>query len=155
VSFGETGLTNTDIANKLKAYNVSKKTEIIADSAEPKSIEELKRMGWYITGAKKGADSIKNSIDILKRYKINVTRNSINLRDELNRYKWRVDHSGKTINEPVDACNHLIDPLRYVALNKLKVGYEAKLKSRMPFAQKSPSAGGGIFDELIGSYGLA
>ena len=153
--FYETGLTNTDIANKLKAYDVSKKTEIIADSAEPKSIEELKRMGWYITGAKKGADSIKNSIDILKRYKINVTRNSINLRNELSRYKWRVNHLGKTINEPVDTCNHLIDPLRYVALNKLKVSYEAKLKSRMPFAQKSPTVGGGIFDELIGSYGLA
>jgi phage terminase large subunit len=151
--FYETGLTNTDIAAKLKAYGVSKKTEIIADSAEPKSIEDLKRMGWYITGAKKGADSIKNSIDILKRYKINVTRTSINLRNELDRYKWRVDRWGKTINEPIDAWNHLIDPLRYVALNKLKVNSSVKLKSRMPFAP-SPT-GKGVFEDLIGSFGLS
>ncbi|WP_183560907.1 PBSX family phage terminase large subunit [Mucilaginibacter sp. SP1R1] len=152
--FYETSLTNTDIAAKLKAHGVSKKSEIIADSAEPKSIEELKRLGWYVTGAKKGADSVKHSIDILKRYKINITRASVNLRNELERYKWRVDNRGKTVNEPVDACNHLIDPLRYVALNKLKMGNDVKLKSRLPFTPR-PLANNGVFDELIGSYGLA
>lgn len=148
--FYETGLTNADIANRLKAYGVSKGTEIIADSAEPKSIEDLKRMGWYITGAKKGADSIKNSIDILKRYKINVTRNSVNLRNELNRYKWRTDQSGKTINQPVDKWNHLIDPLRYVALNKLRASGEGnKIKSRLPFVPR-PRSSAEIFDQMIG-----
>ncbi|MDN5287711.1 MAG: hypothetical protein JWR38_3985 [Mucilaginibacter sp.] len=144
-----------DIAGKLKAYGVSRNTEIIADSAEPKSIEELKRMGWYVTGAKKGADSVKNSIDILKRYKINVTRTSVNLRKELGRYKWKDDRWGKTINEPVDAWSHLIDPLRYVALNRLKIDREIKLKSRMPFAPKPRPSGSGIFDELINAYGLS
>ncbi|MDN3547242.1 PBSX family phage terminase large subunit [Mucilaginibacter aquaedulcis] len=147
--FYETGLTNTDIAHKLNEYGVSKKTEIVADSAEPKSIEDLKRMGWYITGAKKGADSVKNSIDILKRYKINVTRSSINLRNELNRYKWRVDRSGKTINEPIDAWNHLIDPLRYVALNKLSTNGQAKIKSRMPFISK-PTITSSFFEGFAG-----
>ncbi|MBB6108956.1 phage terminase large subunit [Mucilaginibacter lappiensis] len=146
--FYETGLTNADIADRLKACGVSKGTEIIADSAEPKSIEDLKRMGWYITGAKKGADSIKNSIDILKRYKINITRNSVNLRNELNRYKWRIDQSGKTINQPVDKWNHLIDPLRYVALNKLKINNEGKLKSRLPFVPRFQSATG-VFEQMI------
>jgi phage terminase large subunit len=129
----ETGLTNPDIAEKLAAIGISKKTEIIADSAEPKSIEELRRLGWHIIGVKKGADSIKNSIDILKRYKLNITRNSINLRNELSRYKWRTDHSGRTINEPVDRWNHLIDPLRYIALNKLKINNLAQPKSRLPY----------------------
>ncbi|NNU33586.1 hypothetical protein HK413_04485 [Mucilaginibacter sp. S1162] len=51
--FYETGLTNKDVANKLSAAGVKKGTEIIADSAEPKSIEELNRLGWYVKGAKK------------------------------------------------------------------------------------------------------
>lgn len=131
--FYETGLTNTDIAARLTSAGVSKSTEIIADSAEPKSIEELKRLGWNIKGAKKGPDSIKNSIDILLRHKINITRRSVNLRNEIARYKWRIDRSGKTINEPVDAYNHLIDPLRYIALNKLKINTFTSIKSHMPY----------------------
>jgi len=133
----ETGLTNKDIANKLIEAGLNKNTEIIADSAEPKSIEELKRLGWHIKGAKKGADSINNSIDILKRYKINITRRSVNMRKELGRYKWKVDRAGKTTNEPVDTWNHLIDPLRYVALNKLKINTLTTRKSRLPFRENN------------------
>jgi len=131
----ETGLTNPDISKKLASLGIRKSTEIIADSAEPKSIEELRRLGWYINGVKKGADSINNSIDILKRYKLNITRNSINLREELSRYKWVTERSGKTINKPVDSNNHLIDPLRYVALNKLKISKLAMPKSRLPYKE--------------------
>jgi len=131
-----TGLTNQDIAAQLLQAGINKSTEIIADSAEPKSIEELKRLGWHIKGAKKGPDSVKNSIDILKRFRINVTRQSVNLRKELARYKWRVDKSGKTLNEPVDTWNHLIDPLRYVALNKLKINKLSAPKSRLPHLEK-------------------
>lgn len=125
----ETGLTNTDISTRMQKLGVSKSTYIIADSAEPKSIEELRRLGWKISGAKKGPDSVNNSIDILKRYRLNITRNSVNLRNELSRYKWRTDRSGKTVNEPVDSWNHLIDPLRYVALNKLNSSAKSKTKS--------------------------
>jgi phage terminase large subunit len=128
----ETGLTNPDIAARLTEAGISKNMEIIADSAEPKSIEELRRLGWHVTGAKKGADSIKASIDVLKRYTINITRSSVNLRNELSRYKWRTDRNGKTLNEPVDACNHLIDPLRYVALNKLRINTVKKPQSWLP-----------------------
>lgn len=131
--FYETGLTNHDISKRMFETGLSKNTLIIADSAEPKSIEELIRLGWNIQGAKKGPDSIQNSIDILKRYKINVTRRSVNLRKELNRYKWRTDRAGKTVNEPVDSWNHLIDPLRYVALNKLKINNLKKAVSRLPY----------------------
>ncbi len=112
----ENRLTNQDIYERVKHL----KGEYIGDSAEPKSIEELRRMGLNIVGANKGKDSITSSIDILKRYKIMVTRRSQALIKELNAYKWKVDRaSGQTINEPVDFMNHAIDALRYVALNKL------------------------------------
>jgi len=128
----ETGLTNPDIAERLIAAGIGKNIDIVADSAEPKSIEELRRLGLHVTGAKKGADSIINSIDILKRYTINITRKSVNLLKELARYKWKTDRSGKSLNEPVDSWNHLIDPLRYVALNKLGANKSKKRKSWLP-----------------------
>lgn len=112
----ETRLTNPDIYELLKAN----KEDHIADSAEPKSIAELENMGLRIEGANKGPDSVKNSIDILKRYKLMITRNSLPLIKELNAYKWKVDKAtGNAINEPVDFMNHAIDALRYVALNRL------------------------------------
>lgn len=114
-------LTNPDIKNELIDLGIDKQVEIICDSAEPKSIEELSQLGLNTVPASKGPDSIKNGIDILKRYRINVTRRSLNLRMELGKYIWKKDKTGKTLNEPIGTFNHLIDPLRYVALNKLKV----------------------------------
>lgn len=127
-----TGLTNPDIAACLSKAGISKSTEIIADSAEPKSIEELKRLGWHVTPARKGPGSVNYSIDILKRYRLNVTRSSHSLRMELSRYCWKTDASGRSLNQPVDACNHLIDPLRYVALHKLASLPAKKIASRLP-----------------------
>jgi phage terminase large subunit len=116
----QTGLTNPDIAKEL--LPIVGGNELICDSAEPKSIEELSQLGLNADGANKGPDSIKNGIDILRRYKINVTRKSVNLRSELGKYKWKVDRiTGRALNVPIDKFNHLIDPLRYVALNKLNI----------------------------------
>lgn len=113
------GLTNPDIAKRLVELKVDKKHNVF-DSAEPKSIEELSRLGIRIEGAIKGPDSVRNSIDILKRYKLNITSRSVNLLNEIKTYKWLSDKNGNTINEPIDYNNHLIDALRYVALNKLR-----------------------------------
>lgn len=115
------GLTNQDLSERYKSLGISQTDDIIADSAEPKSIEELYRMGWNIQPAEKGKDSITNSIDILKRYKLSVTANSVNLLKELRSYKWAEDKNGETIrpNKPVDYLNHGIDAVRYLALNKL------------------------------------
>ncbi|WP_295772852.1 terminase large subunit [uncultured Mucilaginibacter sp.] len=135
----ETGLTNQDISERMTAADLNKNVEIIADSAEPKSIEELRRLGWRITGAKKGTDSIKNSIDILRRYRINVTRSSVNLRRELGRYQWKTDSAGKTLNIPTDSWNHLIDPLRYVALNKLNINGGGTARTRLPYLPQNPA----------------
>lgn len=113
------GLTNPDIAKRLEELQVHRK-ENVFDSGEPKSIEELKRLGVRVEPAKKGQDSVRNSIDILKRYKLNITSRSVNLLNEIKTYKWLTDKNGNSINEPIDYNNHLIDALRYVALNKLK-----------------------------------
>lgn len=116
----ETGLTNPMICERLRSFGI-KKEEIIADSAEPKSIQEIRMQGFNIHPAVKGKDSIASGIDVLQRYKINVTADSLNLIKELRNYKWKQDKDGKTLNEPIDYYNHLIDPLRYVALNKLQL----------------------------------
>lgn len=136
--FYEPALTNTDISARLKQYGLSFSNEIIADSAEPKSIEELRRMGWNISAAKKGPDSVANSIDILQRYKVNITRASTNLRNELGRYKWKTDKAGRSVNQPVDSWNHLIDAFRYVALNKLGVNNQGGVRSKLPLLHASP-----------------
>lgn len=113
-----TNMTNNDIGNFLKALKFDNK-EVICDSAEPKSIEELRRQGINATPAVKGPDSIKIGIDILKRNELMVTKNSINLIKELRGYTWEIDKSGKQTGKPVDFNNHLIDALRYLALMKL------------------------------------
>ena len=115
-----TGLTNQDIYRE-----VDKTNKFIADSAEPKSIEELKRMGLKIEPAVKGKDSVNQSIDILKRF--NIFLIGENLVKEFRAYKWKVDRkTNNPTNEPVDFMNHAIDALRYVALNKLKEKSNAK-----------------------------
>ena len=116
----ETNMTNQDIAQLMRELGL-RHVEIICDSAEPKSIEELKREGFRATPAKKGPDSIKNGIDILQRYKINITRTSKNFQDEIINYIWKENRSkGEFLNQPVDDWNHALDALRYVGLNKLK-----------------------------------
>ena len=116
-----TGMTNPDIAQAMKEAGLTGRDEIVADSAEPKSIAELNRMGYFIKACKKGADSISNGIDILKRYTWNVTRRSAGLRKELLAYKWKTDRNGDMTNQPIDAFNHAIDAVRYVASETLGV----------------------------------
>lgn len=113
------GMTNQDIGTRLTQLGVLPTDYIVGDSAEPKSIQEIYNQRFNIHPAQKGKDSITNSIDILKRYKLNITSQSSNLLKEIKTYKWATDKEGNSINTPVDYNNHLIDALRYVALNKL------------------------------------
>lgn len=113
-----TGQLNSDLMNKYREFEINGQI-IIGDSAEPKSIEEIKRFGFNIKPAKKGPDSIRASIDLLQKYRINVTSDSLNLIKELRSYIWDTDVNGKALNEPIDKMNHAIDALRYVALNCL------------------------------------
>lgn len=112
----ERELTNQDLAERLKP--IVNRDEVICDSAEPKSIEEIYRLGLNAKPATKGRDSILNGIDILKRFKINVV-NSSNLRREFRTYKWATDKNGNSLQKPIGQ-DHLLDALRYVALIHLK-----------------------------------
>ena len=121
------GLTNQDIAEKLRELNITRQTEIIADSAEPKSIEELHRQNFNIKGAKKGADSINMGIDVLRRFKLHITKNSTNTLNEFKYYKWLTDKNGHIVNKPAtNQQDHIIDAVRYVALNKLMTNYSGQ-----------------------------
>jgi len=121
------GLTNQDIAEKLRELNITRQTEIIADSAEPKSIEELHRLGFNIKGAKKGADSINMGIDILRRFKLHITKSSTNALNEFKYYKWLTDKNGHIVNKPAtNQQDHIIDAVRYTALNKLMTNYSGQ-----------------------------
>ena len=90
------------------------KEKIIADSAEPKSIDRLRELGLYrIKGARKGRDSINNGIDFLQGFEIIVHPRCVNFITEIGNYQWDSDKFGKLINRPVDAGNHLMDAMRY------------------------------------------
>lgn len=113
------GYDNMMISQHLEAQNVPSKTQIVADSAEPKSISEIRNCGWFIEAAKKGRDSILTGLSVLNRYPKRVTQDSANLLSEFRNYRWLTDASGNPSNIPIDCHNHAIDALRYVALNKL------------------------------------
>tara|TARA_R110000751_G_scaffold86889_14_gene172645 strand:- start:989 stop:2173 length:1185 start_codon:yes stop_codon:yes gene_type:complete len=114
----ETGLTNADIARRC---GLERSDEIVADSAEPKSIEELRRSGFRIRGVTKGQDSVRSGIDKLKSVPIMVHQDSVNVIRELRNYAWKRDYkTNQVTNVPEDDNNHALDALRYVAMEKLK-----------------------------------
>lgn len=121
----QTGMLNPDIARRLIQEGAKK---AIADSAEPKSIQEIYNHGVNIHPVKKGAGSVMNGIDIMKRFKIEVTPSSVNLIKELRNYKYRQDKNGKYINEPIDDFNHCLDAARYVCMTELDHKKESKNK---------------------------
>lgn len=112
-----TGMTNQDLGNEFKRLGLDRRDEIWCDSAEPKSIEELNRMGFNTKRTYKG--SINIGIDMIRRYKLYVTDDSINMIKELRNYKYVEDKNGQLTNKPVDAFNHSLDALRYSVVNKL------------------------------------
>ena len=123
-----TGMTNQDIANEMKALGLDRSNEIFADSAEPKSIEEIYRMGWNVKPTIKG--SINIGIDIIRRYKLHATESSFNLIKELRNYKYIEDKNGNMTNKPVDNFNHALDALRYSVVNKISKSHLGRYSFR-------------------------
>lgn len=114
-----TGMTNFDIYDFLESRDLQL-LPIVADSAELKSVEELRRLGCrWIEAAQKGGGSVQTGIDILNRYQMNVTSSSLNIIKELRNYRYNQTKEGVSTNTPIDAFNHSIDAIRYVALNKI------------------------------------
>lgn len=111
--FQEKGLLNDEIAQKIINMGFRKEI-IICDSAEPKSIEELRRNGLdRVKGAVKGRDSIINGINLLQQFEIIVHPKCVCIQEEFKNYTWKKEKNGEYINVPIDKYNHGLDALRY------------------------------------------
>lgn len=127
--FYEKKLLNCDIADKIKAKGYSKE-RIVADCAEPKSIDDLRRLGISrIEPSVKGKDSILNGISVIQEYEIIVSPKCKNAFMELSTYCFKKDKSGKTLNVPEDNNNHLMDALRY-AFKNIKYAHKKETPKR-------------------------
>lgn len=109
------GLLNKPIADII--INNSGNTLVIADSSEPKSIEEIKQEEVIIIGAEKGPDSVRNGISVVQDQKIFVTKKSVNIIKEYRNYLWMTDKNGKILNEPEHEFSHTMDAIRYALVS--------------------------------------
>lgn len=104
------GLSNKQIADVI----VTQPTAIvIADSAEPKSIDEIRSYGIAIVPVDKGKDSVNQGIQYVQGQRISVTKRSTSLIKEYRNYLWQTDRDGKVMNVPIDIFNHGLDAVRY------------------------------------------
>lgn len=116
----ETRMNNNDISKRFSDLKFDRHDTIIADSSEPKSIDEIRLSGWNIRGAVKWPDSIAFGIDTLQGFPIFITRTSVNVQKEFKKYVWAVDKNGKRLNTPAWWDDHAIDALRYIATEKIR-----------------------------------
>jgi len=114
--FYSPGMSNRKIFDTITEMGYSKE-RITGDSAEPKSIDELKGYGLRIKGAEKGRDSIANGIQWIQDLEIIIHPRCVNFLTEISNYTWEVDKFGNKLNRPIDDFNHLMDAMRY-ALEK-------------------------------------
>ena len=105
------GLSNKMIADIIVSQ--PKKAIVVADSAEPKSIDEIKMYGIDIIPTVKGKGSVTRGIQYVQDQQISMTKISLNLRKEYNNYVWITDKDGKILNEPDHQYSHSMDAIRY------------------------------------------
>jgi len=118
------GLSNKDIADIYLNLDTSL---VVADSAEPKSIDEIKSYGVNMIGSQKGQGSVLQGIQYVQEQKIFVTKRSTNIKAEQRGYLWLTNKDGKIINEPQPFKNHLMDASRY-GMESLKPRDEEQTK---------------------------
>jgi len=111
----ETHLLNSDLIVKMKDVIQNKNKYVYADSAEPDKIKEISNAGYNVYPADK---SVKDGIDFVKRKKIFIHCNSLNIIKEIKNYSWKVDKSGNILDEPVKANDHIMDAMRYSTYRK-------------------------------------
>lgn len=105
------GLSNKQIADII--LNQENNAIVVADSAEPKSIDEIRSYGVNITPSKKGKDSVNHGIQVVQDCKISVTKRSFNVIKEYRNYLWETDKDGKILNKPEHTYSHSMDAIRY------------------------------------------
>lgn len=108
----EKGMSNRRIADEITRMGFAKE-QITADSAEPKSIDELKGYGLRVRSAQKGRDSIQNGIQWIQELEIIIHPRCVNFLTEISNYTWDKDKLGNKLNVPIDDFNHLMDAMRY------------------------------------------
>lgn len=113
--FYETGMLTNEIAKKLKPWNL----KVYGDSADPRLIQEIRNRGVNIYPVDKYPGSVVAGIDKIKEYELFVTKRSYHIMEELRNYVWDKDKDGHYINEPIDAWNHCVDPIRYYILGHI------------------------------------
>lgn len=114
----------TWLFNKL---GISKQYHVICDNNRPNKIAALRRSGWYAMPSAKGSGSILDGIDLLQNMRVYFTSDSENLKYEQENYSRSTDKSGFILEEPEDLNNHLIDPVRYLALYLQNQGIISKI----------------------------
>lgn len=125
------GMLNDEIATVMKDLGLHK-DKSYGDSAEPKSIDELRRYGINIDPAVKGADSVIHGIQFIQQYELIVDERCFKVIEELENYTWKKDKkTGEYVNEPVDTFNHTIDAIRY-GLNKYIKGVKTPTVIKKP-----------------------
>jgi phage terminase large subunit len=105
------GLSNKQIADII--LNQGTQTLVVADSAEPKSNDELALYGINVLPAQKGQGSVNQGIQVVQSQRISVTKRSVNIIKEYRNYLWLTDKDGKILNTPEDGFNHTMDAGRY------------------------------------------
>ncbi len=110
------GLSNKQISDVLTNLP---KALVVADSAEPKSIDEIKMYGISVIGAEKGKDSVNYGIGVVGEQRVSMTKRSVNMIKEYRNYLWMTDKDGKILNEPMGIFNHSMDAIRY-AITSIK-----------------------------------
>lgn len=129
-----TAMLNGDIVNVLQQNHVQRNAQIVCDSAEKKSIAEINNIGGFrAVACVKGNGSVVSGITMVQAYKINVTKNSLGIIDELRNYSWKRDANGNYINTPIDRYNHSLDALRY--------GVTTFLQTQRPIRTPRPHIG--------------
>ena len=107
------GLINLELGHQMRAGGVNEVDPIYFDSAEPKSNEEISRMGFNVIPAEKGPDSVVAGVDFVKSKKVHIIAGSENIIREVGRYCWQLDKDGNEIPKPVKFDDHSMDGIRY------------------------------------------
>ena len=123
------GLSNQNIADTLKNES---KALVIADSAEPKSIDEIKSYGINIIPSQKGKDSVKYGIGVVQEEKISITKRSVNIIKEYRNYLWMTDKDGKVLNEPEEPYHYSMDAIRYPMMSLVPMINKKEIIDRLP-----------------------
>ena len=112
------GLSNKQIADQLANMD---RALVVADSAEPKSIDEIKSYGINVVGTEKGKDSVKYGIQTVQAQRVSITKRSVNAIKEYRNYLWVTDRDGRILNEPEKGFDHCMDALRYAIMSLIPI----------------------------------